>query len=231
MKRDGNHALRDSAKDRVARGNALEGTLESAEDSVDQAQERPRAIPKINVIDSRHWVHPDDKEAVGAKKESKPSHVEQLENKLEASEARLNETLLQHRAAKTEFEEARARLQREVSQEVERQRRTLLVDLLEVVDNLDRAVEAAETATEVATLKEGIELVRDQFLAKLGAFGVRRRQSLNEPFDPSLHDAVTNIPVDDVAKDGLVLGVVQEGYEINGETLRPARVAVGRVND
>ena len=186
---------------------------------------------KVNVVDRRHWAQAKTEAGDDTEGPKKPSYVGELEGKLTDCEARLNDTLTQHRAVKTEFEEARTRLQREVSQEVERQRRALLVDLLEVVDNLDRAVEASQTAADVATLKEGVELVRDQFLAKLNAFGVSRRQSLNEPFDPKWHDAVTNMPVDDSAKDGLVLGVIQEGYEINGEPLRPARVAVGRVED
>jgi molecular chaperone GrpE len=188
-----------------------------------------KAQPKINVIDRRHWAVKDSAEAGGAATTTKkPSYVEELEGKLRSRDAKLDDTLTKHRAAVQEFDEARTRLQREVSVEVERQKRTILVELLEVVDNLDRAVDAADAASSAATLKQGVEMVRSQFLSKLAGFGVSRRASLNESFDPKWHDAVTNMPVEDAAQDGIVLGVIQEGYAINGEPLRPARVAVGR---
>jgi len=194
--------------------------------SHDHARER-QAERKFNVVDRRHWADKSDKDE-RPDKPKKPSYVEDLEGQLKAREDRLQDTLNRHREAVAEFEAARTRLQRDVSQEVERQKRLILLELLEVVDNLDRAVLAGTTATEIATLREGVALVRDQFLAKLKSLGVARRQSLDAAFDPKWHDAVTEMPVDDLARDGVVLGVVQEGYEINGEPLRPAQVAVGK---
>ena len=113
---------------------------------------------------------------------------------------------------------------------VERARRTVLVELLDVLDNLDRALRLArpEPVEEAQALLRGVELVRDQFLAKLESFGVKRLAALGQPFDANRHEAVTVQPVDDPARDGQVLAVVKEGYAIGDDLLRPAAVVVGR---
>jgi molecular chaperone GrpE len=188
---------------------------------------KDQAEHKINVVDRRHWANKSDKDEEPAL-QKKPSYVEDLEGQLKEREAKLGDTLTRHRAAVTEFEEARTRLARDVGQEVERQKRLILIEFLDVMDNLDRAVEAAQKTTDAATLTQGIEMVRQQFLAKLGGLGVIRKDSLHQKFDPVWHEAITSMPVDDGAQDGMVLGVVQEGYAINNEPLRPARVAVGK---
>jgi molecular chaperone GrpE len=77
-------------------------------------------------------------------------------------------------------------------------------------------------------LLRGVELVRDQFLAKLEALGVRRVDALGQPFDATSHEAVSVAPVTDETQDGRVVAVTREGYAIGEELLRPASVVVGR---
>ncbi|MBI5507136.1 MAG: nucleotide exchange factor GrpE [Deltaproteobacteria bacterium] len=183
--------------------------------------------PKINVVDRRFWAK-DSRAQDDGDTPKKPTYVEALETQLKEREAKLDDTLTKHRLAVNEFEESRVRLSRDVAKEVDRQKRQMLVELLEVLDNLDRAVAAAEKATEIATLRQGVAMVRDQFVAKLQSLGVKRRQSLGEPFDPRWHDAMTHVPVTDPSQADRVVGVIQEAYEIQGEPLRPAQVAVGK---
>jgi molecular chaperone GrpE len=71
-------------------------------------------------------------------------------------------------------------------------------------------------------------MVRQQFLAKLDGFGVKRIAAEGAPFDPLLHEAVATVPSSDPAADGRVVGVVTHGYRIGDEVLRPALVAVGK---
>src|SRR6185437_16572999 len=96
-----------------------------------------------------------------------------------------------YRGAQQEFEDARARLRKEVAKDAERSRRDVFVTLLEVVDNLDRAIEAATKAGTAPgdPLLQGVEMVRRQFLSKLEGFGVKRIASEHQPFDPQLHEA------------------------------------------
>jgi molecular chaperone GrpE len=73
---------------------------------------------------------------------------------------------------------------------------------------------------------QGVELVRNQFLSKLGAHGVRRVDATGERFDPAMHEAIVVMPTDDPAEDGTVGAVIAPGYMIGDEILRPASVAV-----
>jgi molecular chaperone GrpE len=117
-------------------------------------------------------------------------------------------------------------MRRDVAKEVERGARAVLADLLDVVDNLDRAIESGRAAAPASALVQGVEMVRAQFLATLEGHGVRPLEAAGQPFDPSLHEAATTVPVPDPGQDGLVVGVIRQGYTIRDEVLRPAVVAV-----
>jgi len=124
-------------------------------------------------------------------------------------------------------------VRKELAKDAERSRREVLVSLLEVVDNLDRAIEAAERAGTQASdpLLRGVQLVRQQFLAKFETFNIHRVAASDMVFDPSLHEAVSVVPATDAAQDGRVVGVMRQGYRIGDEVLRPALVAVGRAGE
>lgn len=181
----------------------------------------------VKVIDRRWWARGTDADA-GERTSSKPTYVEQLEQQLAEKDRLLQEAIGKYRQAASEFEESRLRLRREISKEIERGRRELLADLLEVVDNLDRALDAPRHSASPQALLEGVEMVRRQFLAKLEGLGVRRIESEGQPFDPLLHDAISTVPAPTPDHDGLIVGVVRQGYRIGDEVLRPASVAVAK---
>ena len=181
----------------------------------------------VKVVDRRRWAA--GEAATADLPVRKPAYVEELERQLAEKDRLLQETQATYRDAAREFEEARARQRREVAKEVERGRRTFLADILEVADNLDRALDAGRAAVTPDTLLQGVELVRRQFLAKLEGVGVRRIDPLGERFDPSMHDAITVVPTSEPAQDGVVCGVLAPGYLVGDEVLRPARVAVTRL--
>jgi molecular chaperone GrpE len=104
-------------------------------------------------------------------------------------------------------------------------------ELLVVVDNLQRTVDAADGQAPLrrnnATLIEGVQATLRFLLGTLERFGVRRISALGERFDPNLHEAV--MEVDDAAQPpGTVARVVEQGYTIHGRLLRPARVVVSK---
>ncbi len=168
------------------------------------------------MVDRRWWAQADaDQAATAADPEQarglKPTYIEQLERRLAD--------------AQSEFEQARIRMRRDMQREVERSMRAVLADLLDVVDNLDRAIAAA--GEEESALLVGVRLVRDQFLTKLEAFGVSRLSALGEPFDAARHEAIATAPIGDASQEGRVVSVVKEGYAIGDDLLRPASVVVG----
>jgi molecular chaperone GrpE len=189
--------------------------------------------PQLRVVDRRWWARGDSAtpDESGSRK---PTYIEELEQRLGDLAAQLQTITTEHRRSLEEFEEVKARLRREAAREVERGRRAVLGALLEVVDNLDRALAATRdpagsSASQAADrVARGVELVRDQFLAKLEAFGVSRVPALGQSFDALRHEAVTTAPVEHPGQDGMVLAVVKEGYTIGDELLRPASVVVGQ---
>jgi molecular chaperone GrpE len=185
--------------------------------------------PEVRVVDRRWWAR-GDAAPLEEEPRLKPTVVEELEKRLADANEQLQSVMTEFRRASDEFEQARVRIRRDVSRDVERGRRAVLADLLDVLDNLDRAISAARDAAQTdasETLLRGVELVREQFLAKLEANGVTRLLSLGAPFDPQKHEAVSMIPVDDPSRAHTVVAVVREGYAVGDELLRPAAVVVG----
>ena len=184
----------------------------------------------VKVVDRRWWANSDaagDREAAGGAS-LKPTYVEELERQVADKDRLIQEYIGKYRQATSEFEEARLRLRREIAKDVERARREVLAELLEVVDNLDRAVDAAGPTASLESVVQGIEMVRRQFIAKLEALGVSRVDATGQPFDPQVHEAVTTVPAPSPEEDGIVMGVIRHGYRIGDDVLRPASVAVGR---
>jgi molecular chaperone GrpE len=204
------------------------------------ADEKDYDVP-VKVVDRRRWREDGDSNPDAAPQTSrKPTYVEELEQKLAQREKEAEEYLTKYRQASREFEDARARMRKELAKDAERSRREVIISLLEVVDNLDRAIDAARSTTRAGesggakppgrddVLLRGVELVRSQFLAKLDGFGVKRISSEGAVFDPLLHEAVTAVPAADPTQDGVIVGVVRHGYLIGDEVLRPALVAVAK---
>lgn len=190
----------------------------------------------VKVVDRRRFRDTGESNPSAVEQPSlKPTYVEELEQRVAQAEKQSQEYIAKYRQAAQEFDDTRARLRKEVAKDAERSRREVFVSLLDVVDNLDRAIESAlrlrsgqAPAAAQNPLIQGVELVRQQFLAKLEGFGVKRIASEGEAFDPALHEAVTTVPPTPAAPDGHVAGVIAHGYRIGDEVLRPALVAVSK---
>ena len=181
----------------------------------------------VKVVDRRWWARGDDG-APAEDRSTKPTYVQELEQQLAEKDRVAQEYIAKYRQAAAEFEESRLRLRREISKDVERGRREILADLLDVVDNLDRAIDSARGAASAEALLQGVEMVRRQFLSKLESLGVKRIDVEGMDFDPVKHEAVSTVPAAAPEDDGRVVGVVRHGYMIGEDILRPASVAVGK---
>lgn len=132
----------------------------------------------LRVVDRRWWARTDANEGSEEPDRGlrKPTYVEELERRVADQATALQTALADRRRSADEFEQVKTRMRRDVAREVERGKRAVLSELLEVLDNLDRAIAAAREKTAAApeALLKGVELVRDQFLAKLEALGAIR---------------------------------------------------------
>jgi molecular chaperone GrpE len=192
--------------------------------------------PQIHVVDRRWWARREGGPAEDSTAR-KPTYVEDLEQRLAQASNQLQAYTAEHRRSVEEFEQVKARLRRDVTREVERGKRAVIVEFLAVVDNLDRAIAASEDAPGaqapdvVEHLARGVRLVRDQFFATLERLGAVRLPALGERFDAAKHEAIATAPVTDPAQDGTVIAVLKEGFVVGDDLLRPASVVVGRVSD
>jgi molecular chaperone GrpE len=179
----------------------------------------------LKVTDRRWWAKNDSAPAATEEPKLKPTYVEELEAQVAVKDAELQQLLTRFRGASEEFDQARARLRKEVMRDVERGRRAMLVPFLGVLDNLDRALAAACDRPEDPFV-QGISLVRQQFLQTLAGLNVTPVNPLGQPFDPAQHEAAATTPGQPGIPEGQVVGVIRPGYLIGDEVLRPALVAV-----
>jgi molecular chaperone GrpE len=124
---------------------------------------------------------------------------------------------------KAEFENYRKRSRREMDEAEARAKGRLLVEFLPVLDNLGRALDAAEHHEEGKVL-EGVRMTHGQFLGLLTKEGVAAVSPEGEPFDPQVHEAMMTQPSDQ--PEGTIIAVLEQGYVMGDRVLRPARVAV-----
>ena len=144
-----------------------------------------------------------------------------LAAELEATRRERDEYLDALRRLKAEFENSRKRQERERSRLLETASEKLVVELLPVLDNLDRALEAD------GDVREGVRATREQLAAALGNEGLLPVASDGQPFDPNVHEAVMGQPSDE-HEEGTILQTFERGYLLNGKPIRPAKVVVAR---
>lgn len=181
--------------------------------------------PEFQVVDKRHFLDLDstDKTLV----EDKPRHptfVEELMARTAEMERKFEEKKKQ---IDEEITRTKTRLETEFGRRLELDKQKIVLPFLEVLDNLQRAIDAAAKTGSVEHFLEGVEMTANIFRSKLQAIGVEPIQSLDLPFDPNSAQAVGRIPVEDAARDGIVVEELETGYSMNGQLLRPAQVRVG----
>jgi molecular chaperone GrpE len=174
---------------------------------------------------------------VPAPAEQEPEEEQQLERdigELQADVERERDEYLElARRTKADFENYRKRVAGEAAQAEKRGRADMARQLVPVLDNLERALGAAEPVdreTAPNHLAEGVRLVYEELRTILERNGIESYEPSGEDFDPAWHEAMMTRPAT-AAKAGKVLEVLEKGYRLDGQVLRPARVVVGSAND
>ncbi len=124
-----------------------------------------------------------------------------------------------------DFDNYRKRVEKEKEEIFNYGHSELIKDILLVIDNLERAIEAAESKKDVESLLEGVKLTLNSFWSTIKKYGVEPLDAEGKPFDPNYHEAMTLVETDEV-KPGVVIKEFQKGYMIKDRLLRPSRVAV-----
>jgi molecular chaperone GrpE len=192
-------------------------------------QKSDRESNEFQVIDKRPFANIDldaiDLSAIPEATPRYPSYVEEMK-------ARMAETERQFQEKKKQIDEeiarTRTRLEADFARKLELEKQTVILQFLEVLDNLQRATQAATQAGTIEHLLDGVRMTTNLFLSRLQSIGVEPIAALEQPFDPNLEQAIGTVPVPDAGRDGWVVEEVQRGYRMGDHLLRPAMVRVGR---
>ncbi len=126
-----------------------------------------------------------------------------------------------------EFDNYRKRTLKEKTELISTAGERILVDILPLVDDFERAIKATESSNDIDAVKEGVELIYNKFLAFLQAHGVSEIPTENEPFDVDLHEAVTTFPAPTEEQRGQIIDCLSKGYKLNDKVIRFPKVVVG----
>lgn len=156
-----------------------------------------------------------------------PRTREELLAELREAEARRDEYLEDVRRARAELDNFRKRTMREGAQQRDNARAEVVGRLLEVLDDLDRMLEAARTSSDPA-LAKGVTLVADKLVEQLAGLGLERIDALEVPFDPTRHEAVQQLPAEVPTDHPVVVQVLRPGYQVGDRVIRAAMVVVAQ---
>lgn len=126
-----------------------------------------------------------------------------------------------------EFDNFRRRTAKEREEARKTEGKDVIVALLPVLDDFERAIRSMENATDIVAVKEGVALIQNKMKNILAQKGLKEMQSIGSPFNPDLHEAITNIPAPTDDMKGKVIDEMEKGYELNDKVIRFAKVIVG----
>jgi len=127
--------------------------------------------------------------------------------------------------ATADLDNFRKRAAKERSDLIKYAGKNILYDLLDVVDNFDRAIEADKKESNPDVIVQGIEIIYKQLIKVLDSYGVKSIESKEKSFDPEVHEAIQKVHTDE-AEPGSIINELQKGYFHKDKVLRPARVVV-----
>ena len=126
-----------------------------------------------------------------------------------------------------EFDNFRRRTAKEREDARKSEGKDVIVALLPVLDDFDRAIRSIENSTDITAVKEGVALVQNKLKNVLAQKGLKEMQSIGAAFDPEIHEAITNIPAPSDDMKGKVVDEMEKGYYLNDKVARFAKVIVG----
>lgn len=193
------------------------------------------AAEGVRVTDRRRVILDDSEEGVHVEEQDapslKPKYVEELEARTRAAEGVAKDVQARFEQVRAELkretDEIRQRLARTADERAAREKAAFVGALLPVMENLQRAMEAAESGGSLDALLDGLRGTISGFESAIASAGIEPIAATGAQFDPELHEAVDTVEVEP-ERDGLVTAEYSRGYRMGGQLLRPARVQVGR---
>ena len=167
----------------------------------------------------------DDETAEEAVETETEAQNAELQNQLEAALADVEKEKKEYLFLMAEFDNYRKRVNREKADIIKNAAERVLLDMLPIVDDFERAL--AATADNTESLREGMTLIYNKLIKYLEHNGVKAMDTDGKPFDPDFHEAIARIPAPTDDLKGKVVDTTTKGYMLNDKVLRHAKVAVG----
>jgi molecular chaperone GrpE len=174
---------------------------------------------------------PNDMDINADENQSGSSHLNDAlpeEDEAEKLRAELEELKKKYLLLNADFDNFKKRNAKERIELINTANKEVIIALLDVLDDSERAAKQLEAATGVDAVKEGVLLVFNKLYSVLQSKGLKPMDSLHQEFNADLHDAITEIPAPTEELKGKVLDVLQKGYYLNDKIIRHARVVVGK---
>ena len=169
---------------------------------------------------------PEDQNKKETKKD-KAHKKNKVEDQLEKAELELLELKDKHIRLQAEFDNYRKRTLKERMELLKTASESLLVGILPVIDDFDRAVQTLDKVEEEGHLKDGVMLIYNKFQDFLKQNGVKEIEAKEQTFDTDLHEAITTFPAPTEELKGKIIDVVQKGYYLNDKVIRHSKVVIG----
>lgn len=160
--------------------------------------------------------------------EAQEETVAESDDAVATLEANLAEAKDKHLRLFAEFENFRKRSSKEKLELRKTAAADTLLAILPVLDDFDRAKKSADSEDSEEKFSEGVVLVYDKLYKTLDGLGLEQMESTNEPFDPEIHEAITEIPAPTEELKGKVIDTIEKGYKLNDKIIRYAKVVVGK---
>ena len=181
-----------------------------------------------NLADKEENTDKNRRNIFSRKKDKEKSKLQEKEaeiEKLKAEKAELNDRFLR---LFSEFDNYKKRVSKEKLDLIATASEKVLVSLLPVIDDFERAIAANEKADNIDSIKEGFNLIYNKLLQMMKRFDVEEIQAKGEEFNTDFHEAVTHFPAQKEEDKGKVIDVTEKGYKLKDKVIRYAKVVVGQ---
>lgn len=179
-------------------------------------------------VEAENGADSTEAEAQSAEADEQETKEETPDDKIAALQAELDKAKKEYLFLMAEFDNYRKRTLKEKADLIKNGGEKAMLDLLPVVDDFERAIDAIDKSDDVDSLKDGVGLIYNKFLKYLESQQVKPMESTGNDFDADIYEAVTTFPAPDESMKGKVIDTVQKGYTINDKVLRHAKVVVGQ---
>lgn len=156
------------------------------------------------------------------------SEVSDIQKELDETKAQLENEKKEYLFLRAEFDNYKKRTLKEKSEIIRNGAESAMRNILPVIDDMERAINAMANSNDVDAVKEGIDLIYTKFKKYLDQNGVKEIATNGEEFNTEYHEAITVIPAPEESQKGKIIDTVEKGYTLNDKVLRYAKVVVGQ---